>query len=63
VGCEVKVRYRHVPVRATVAPTADGGAAVTFAEPVSAVTPGQAVAFYEGTRLLGGGWIEEAVER
>ena len=24
--------------------------------------PGQAVVFYEGTRVLGGGWIERAVQ-
>jgi tRNA-specific 2-thiouridylase len=36
----------------------DGGARVEFAEPQSAITPGQAVVFYDGTRVLGGGWIE-----
>ena len=33
---------------------------VTFTEPQSAITPGQAVVFYDGTRVLGGGWIEVA---
>jgi tRNA-specific 2-thiouridylase len=37
---------------------AGGNAAVAFAEPQSAVTPGQAVVFYDGSRVLGGGWIE-----
>jgi tRNA-specific 2-thiouridylase len=60
-ACEVKIRYRHTPAPGTVTPTADGGARVAFAEPQSAVTPGQAVVFYDGTRLLGGGWIERAV--
>jgi len=27
-------------------------------EPVSAITPGQSVAFYDGDRVLGGGFIE-----
>ena len=34
---------------------------VSFAEPQSAIAPGQAVVFYDGSRVLGGGWIEEAV--
>ena len=59
--CEAKIRYRHAGVSATVRATADGGATVRFDEPQPAVTPGQAVAFYDGTRVLGGGWIEEAV--
>jgi tRNA-specific 2-thiouridylase len=60
VACAAKVRYRHTPAAATVEALPDGLARVTFAEPVSAVTPGQAVVFYDGTRVLGGGWIELA---
>jgi tRNA-specific 2-thiouridylase len=59
-ACTAKIRYRHAGVAATVRPTEDG-AIVHFAEPQPAVTPGQAVAFYNGTRVLGGGWIERAV--
>ncbi len=61
VACQVKIRYRHAPAAAAVEATADGGARVTFAEPQTAVTPGQAVVFYDGDRVLGGGWIEAAV--
>ncbi len=60
-SCAAKVRYRHAGSRAEVAATPDGGATVRFLEPVSAVTPGQAVTFYQETRVLGGGWIEAAV--
>jgi tRNA-specific 2-thiouridylase len=56
--CHVKIRYRHPPAAATVAATPDGEVHVTFAEPQTAVTPGQAVVFYDGSRVLGGGWIE-----
>ncbi len=56
-----KIRYRHAGVATTVIPTVDGGAEVHFDEPQTAVTPGQAVAFYDGTRVLGGGWIEQAI--
>ena len=31
---------------------------VTFDEPQSAITPGQAVVLYDGDVVLGGGWIE-----
>ena len=57
-ACSVKIRYRHAGTPATVTATAVGGAAVRFAEPQTAVTPGQAVVFYDGDRVLGGGWIE-----
>lgn len=57
-SCKAKIRYRHEPAAATVTATEDGGAMVEFAEAQSAVTPGQAVVFYDGERVLGGGWIE-----
>jgi tRNA-specific 2-thiouridylase len=34
---------------------------VNFREPQLAVTPGQAAVFYDGERVLGGGWIRNAV--
>lgn len=55
--CRAKIRYRHDPAEATVTVAGDG-ARVDFAEPQSAITPGQAVVFYDGDRVLGGGWIE-----
>lgn len=61
IRCAAKIRYRHTATPATVVPTPDGGAEVRFDVPQAAVTPGQAVAFYDGTRVLGGGWIERAV--
>ena len=60
-ACAAKIRYRHSPAPATVVALADGGARVEFDEPQSAVTPGQAVVFYDGPRVLGGGWIETEV--
>ncbi len=54
---EVQVRYHHEPARARI--TLDGSrAAVRFDEPQLAPTPGQGAAFYQGERLIGGGWIE-----
>ncbi len=54
----VQIRYRHHDAPATIAPLADGRARVTFDLPQSAITPGQAVVFYDGDVVLGGGWID-----
>jgi tRNA-specific 2-thiouridylase len=51
----VQVRHRGAALPATVTPSPDG-ATVTFAAPQLAA-PGQAAVFYEGDRVLGGGWI------
>jgi tRNA-specific 2-thiouridylase len=62
-ACRVKIRYRSTPVPATVRTLPGQRAEVAFAEPQLAVTPGQAAVFYEGTRVLGGGWIAAAEAR
>ena len=56
-SAQVRLRYRHQPVAATVAPLADGGAYIRFEDPQKAVTPGQGAVFYRGDEVLGGGWI------
>jgi tRNA-specific 2-thiouridylase len=60
IKCHAKIRYRHTAAPAQVLATPDGGARVNFEEPQSAITPGQAVVFYDGNQVLGGGFIEEA---
>jgi tRNA-uridine 2-sulfurtransferase len=52
----VKIRSTHPGIPATVQKTADG-ALVTFVEPEYGVSAGQACVFYDGTRVMGGGWI------
>ena len=52
-----KIRYKSTAAPATVTPHA-GFAEIRFHEPQRAVTPGQAVVFYDGDRLVGGGIIE-----
>jgi len=52
------IRYRHPGVRARITPRGGGEVTVVFETPQSAVAPGQAVVFYDGDRVLGGGWIE-----
>lgn len=53
----VKIRYAHAGAPATVYRSGDHAARVSLHEPQKAVTPGQAAVFYEGDRVLGGGWI------
>ena len=53
-----QVRHRHQPAPATVRALADNRAAVEFDAPVVAITPGQAVVFYDEDVVVGGGWIE-----
>ncbi len=52
-----KIRHRHEPAPATVENAGDGEVLVTFDEPQRAITPGQAVVFYDGDLVVGGGWI------
>jgi tRNA-specific 2-thiouridylase len=61
---KVKIRYNDNGVSATVT-LQNNDATIEFDEPVSAITPGQLAAFYiqeaSQSRLLGGGWINEAI--
>ena len=54
-----KVRYKASQRPAVVVPHG-GYAEVRFVEPQRAVTPGQAVVFYDGDEVVGGGIIESA---
>lgn len=54
-----KIRYRHDGDPATVELDSENKAEIHFDKPQRAITPGQAIVFYNGERLLGGGWISE----
>lgn len=55
--CKVKVRYASKPVDAVITKHAENIYKVTFKEKQKSVTKGQAVVFYEGDILVGGGTI------
>jgi tRNA-uridine 2-sulfurtransferase len=54
-----KIRHRHEPAPAVVENAGNSEVLVTFDEPQRAITPGQAVVFYDGDLVVGGGWIAE----
>jgi tRNA-specific 2-thiouridylase len=54
---KARVRYRHLEAEATLTPLDDADVHVKFEEPQMAITPGQAVVFYDGDTVLGGGTI------
>jgi tRNA-specific 2-thiouridylase len=56
------IRYRHPGVQAVLRPQPGDMVEVIFDTPQAAVSPGQAVAFYDGDCLLGGAWIEERLQ-
>lgn len=56
-----KARYRMVEQPATVTPLPDGKIQVDFQESQRALTPGQAVVFYDGDLVVGGATIEKVL--
>ena len=57
--CTAKFRYRQADTGVTMKVNGDK-VTVIFDEPVRAITPGQAVVFYDGAVCLGGAMIDHA---
>jgi tRNA-specific 2-thiouridylase len=56
----VKIRSRHPGVPSLVRPIGEGRVEIEFAEAQIGVSPGQAAVFYDGSRVLGGCWIDSS---
>ncbi len=62
VRLKTRIRYRHKEAVAEVSPMDQDFVRVMFEEPQKAVAPGQAVVFYDGDTVIGGGIIEKEVK-
>ena len=54
---KAKVRYRQKETDAVITPLENGNVSVDFETPQRAIAPGQAVVFYDGNIVVGGGTI------
>ena len=57
--CQAQIRSRHSAAWAGVTAHGTDATRVRFDEPQRAVTPGQAIAFFDGERVIGSGWIAD----
>ena len=55
---KAKIRYQHEAAEAVITPLNEDRVQVRFKEPQMAITPGQAIVFYDGDLVIGGGTIE-----
>lgn len=60
--CTAKFRYRQKDSNVTVTVQENGNVYVEFAESERAITPGQAVVFYDGDICLGGATIDQIIK-
>jgi tRNA-specific 2-thiouridylase len=54
-----RIRYNHREAEATITPVGADSVHVRFREPQMAIAPGQAVVFYDGNVVVGGGTIDQ----
>jgi len=59
---KTKIRYKHKEADSVITSEDGDRVRVIFKQPQKAVTPGQAAVFYQGSEVIGGGWIEWGLE-
>jgi len=57
-----QIRHRHTAASGRVRALDTDKAEVEFDSPQTAITPGQAVVFYDGDVVVGGGWIDASAD-
>jgi tRNA-specific 2-thiouridylase len=62
IAAQVQVRYRSPSIPCRVSIGEDGTCEARFEDAFPSVPPGQAAVFYDGDRVLGGGWIERKIQ-
>jgi tRNA-specific 2-thiouridylase len=60
-AAQVQIRYRSPAIPCVIRLVENNACQVRFKETYPGVTPGQAAVIYCGEKLLGGGWIEQAI--
>lgn len=58
---QAKIRYRTQPQSCQIKKIENEQIEVKFKEAQRAISPGQAIVFYQGEEVLGGGWIDKAL--
>ncbi|MDD5723129.1 MAG: hypothetical protein PHY29_05235 [Syntrophales bacterium] len=61
IHAKAHIRYHHRGVDSEITHLPGAQVHVRFMTPQKAVAPGQGVVFFQGDRLLGGGWIERGL--
>jgi tRNA-specific 2-thiouridylase len=62
IRAQVKIRYKSTDAPALLKPLEQDRLLISFDEPLSDITPGQAAVFYDGQVCLGGGIIQKAMD-
>ena len=57
-----QIRYQHPAAQAQITPLENNRVDIEFNTPQTAIAPGQAVVFFDGETVLGGGWIDSPSE-